>query len=106
MIAAHRNLIPDSDVKKRTFGGQAYNKNINTFNGTDPLFRLTRDSNGRFKDEDLAKLIQNAIESPAGAFGARGTPESLRIIEILGIEQSRSWGTCSVRFRSFRCHNH
>ena len=32
----------------------------------------------------------------AGAFGARGTPKVLRAIEILGIEQSRSWGACSV----------
>lgn len=57
---------------------------------------MVRDSNGRFKDDDLAELIQNATENVAGAFQARGIPESLRIVEILGIEQAREWGTCSV----------
>ena len=37
-----------------------------------------------------------ATEAPASAFKARGTPEVLRIVEIMGIMQARSWGTCSV----------
>lgn len=45
---------------------------------------------------DLAKIILDATEAPAGAFKARGIPDVLRAIEILGILQSRSWGTCSV----------
>lgn len=58
--------------------------------------RLTRDG-GRFKDADLAKILQNATAAPASAFKARGTPEVLRVIEILSIEQGRKWGVCTVR---------
>jgi hypothetical protein len=65
--------------------------------------RLKRDSKtNHFRDEDLARILQNATEWSAGAFKARGTPEVMRVIEILAIEQSRSWGTCSV-YR-FLCH--
>ncbi len=57
---------------------------------------LKRGSDGRFKDEDLAKLLQDATSNRAGAFKARGTPEALRLVEVLGIKQARKWGTCSV----------
>ncbi|KAJ6451412.1 heme peroxidase [Mycena sanguinolenta] len=40
---------------KRTFGG-----------------RLKRSADGKFSDDDLAKILQDATESPAGAFRARG----------------------------------
>jgi len=77
-------MIPDRDVRKWTFGG------------------LTRDSNGRFKDSDLASIIQNATEAPACAFKARGIPDALRVVELLGIEQARSWGASSLNeFRKF-----
>jgi len=61
------------------------------------IFVSLKRENGRFKDEDLAKVLHDATEARAGAFGARGIPECLRVIEMMGIEQSRSWGTCSVR---------
>jgi len=61
------------------------------------LYSLKRDDKGRFNDADLAKILQDATEWRASAFGARGTPEVLRVIEIMGIRQARSWGTCSVR---------
>ena len=58
---------------------------------------LTRDTEtGSFKDTDLAAILMNAIEDPAGAFKARGIPEVMRIVEIMGIEQARQWGTCTV----------
>ncbi|KAG6879814.1 hypothetical protein C0992_011365 [Termitomyces sp. T32_za158] len=80
---AHQALIPEPDVRKRTFGG------------------LQRQPDGRFKDDDLAQIIQNATEWRAAAYSS-GCPEALRIIEILGIEQSRTWGTCSLNeFRKF-----
>jgi linoleate 10R-lipoxygenase len=53
------------------------------------LFRsLTRDSHGKFPDEEITRIIQDSTESPGGQFRARGTPEALRIIEILTIEQA------------------
>ncbi|KAK0500480.1 heme peroxidase [Armillaria luteobubalina] len=77
-------LKPPDDIKQWTFHG------------------LTRGSDGRFKDEDLAKLLQDATSNRAGAFKARGIPEALRVVEVLGIKQARSWGTCSLNeFRKF-----
>ena len=57
---------------------------------------MKRDKDGRFDDAALAEILQDATGRPAGAFGARGIPEVLRVVELLGIEQARSWGTCSV----------
>ncbi|KAF5383694.1 hypothetical protein D9615_003624 [Tricholomella constricta] len=55
-----------------------------------------------FKDEDLAKLLHDATEYPAAAFRARGTPASMRLHEIMGIEQNRRWGVCSLNdFRKY-----
>ena len=61
------------------------------------LHSIKRDESGRFNDADIARILQNATEAPASAFKARGTPEVLRVIELLGIEQGRAWGTCTVR---------
>ncbi|KAH9175686.1 heme peroxidase [Lactarius sanguifluus] len=81
---ARRAMNPGPDVKKWTFGG------------------LKRSANGRFADADLARILQNATAAPAHAFGARGTPEVLRVVELLGIEQGRAWGACTLNeFRKF-----
>ena len=37
-----------------------------------------------------------STEQPAGAFRARGTPHVMRLHEIMGIEQNREWGVCSL----------
>lgn len=80
------------------------------------MFRLKRDADGRFDDGELpiratdplkfvvltgytvslAKILQDATESYASAFKARGIPEALRVVEMMSIEQGRKWGTCSV----------
>ncbi|KAF9070659.1 heme peroxidase [Rhodocollybia butyracea] len=63
---------------------------------------LKRDANGRFSDADIARLLQDSTSYRAGAFRARGIPDVLRVIEILGIEQARGWGACSLNeFRKF-----
>lgn len=64
---------------------------------------LKRDERtGRFDDGDLARLLQSATDDPANAFRARGIPAAFKIIETLGIRQSREWGVCSLNeFRSF-----
>jgi len=83
-VARSKLAIPIKDVKNWTFNG------------------LERDANGRFKDADLANILHNSTEARAGAFRARGIPEALRVIEIMGIQQARSWGTCSLNeFRKF-----
>ncbi|KAJ3920728.1 linoleate diol synthase [Lentinula edodes] len=63
---------------------------------------LKRQEDGSFRDEDLANLLKNATEHPAGAFRARGTPECMRLHEIMGITQNRAWGVCSLNdFRKY-----
>ncbi|KAG8883882.1 hypothetical protein FRB97_005720 [Tulasnella sp. 331] len=70
--------------------------NVWTFGG------LKRQANGSFNDKDLAEILKDAMEVPAGAFGARRTPHAMRIIEMMGIEQNREWGVCSLNeFRKF-----
>lgn len=64
--------------------------------------RLQRQSDGTFKDDDLANVLKNATDHPAAAFRARGTPASMRLHEIMGIDQNRRWGVCSLNdFRSY-----
>ncbi|KAJ7925601.1 heme peroxidase [Mycena leptocephala] len=58
--------------------------------------RLTRGTDGRFKDSDLARVLQDATSWRAGAYKARGTPQVLRVVEIMGIQRARLWGACSL----------
>jgi linoleate 10R-lipoxygenase len=57
---------------------------------------LTRKEDGRFSDADIARVLQDATADRACAFRARGVPAVMRIVEILGMEQARGWGACSV----------
>lgn len=62
------------------------------------IFGLHRGEDGRYNDDELSKVLLDAIEAPAHHFGARSVPEAMRIVEILSMEQARSWGCCSVRW--------
>jgi hypothetical protein len=58
---------------------------------------LQRQPDGRFKDSDLADIIKSCIEEPAHAFGARGTPASLRVVDIMGQLQAREvFNVCTL----------
>ena len=57
---------------------------------------LKRQEDGSFSDADLARVLQDATSHPASAFKARGTPAIMRLNEIMGMEQSRRWGVCSL----------
>jgi hypothetical protein len=63
--------------------GSTHPKNW-TFNG------LERNAQGRFNDEDLGKTIKDCIDEPAHAFGAHGTPASLKVVDLLGQLQARN----------------
>ncbi|KAL9625811.1 MAG: hypothetical protein Q9160_000131 [Pyrenula sp. 1 TL-2023] len=64
--------------------------------------RLARLESGRFADDDLARLWIESVEDRAGAFGAEHVPRVLKIVEMLGIEQSRQWALCTLNeFRSY-----
>ncbi|KAL0953741.1 hypothetical protein HGRIS_004930 [Hohenbuehelia grisea] len=82
--AARKIQAERPDIEHWTFGG------------------LKRKEDGSFRDEDLAQILHNATEHPAAAFRARGTPASMRLHEMMGIEQNRSWGVCSLNdFRKY-----
>jgi linoleate 10R-lipoxygenase len=50
----------------------------------------------------LAKILHEATETVACAYGARGIPAVTRVVEIMGIEQARGWGVCMMdEFREF-----
>lgn len=69
---------------------------VRTFDG------LERQADGRFKDADLARILKEAMDDPAGTFGARMVPKALKIVEILGINQGRKWQVASLNeFREF-----
>ncbi|GAA5948461.1 hypothetical protein JCM3765_004890, partial [Sporobolomyces pararoseus] len=76
------------DVKKWVFGG---------------LKRTGKDGTGKFSDDDLVRVLTEATEEVAGAFKARGVPEAMRIIDIMGMDTARNeWACCTLNeFRSF-----
>ncbi|GJN92760.1 hypothetical protein Rhopal_005798-T1 [Rhodotorula paludigena] len=64
---------------------------------------LERDAAGRFDDNELCRILTEATDEVAGAFGANHTPAIMRIIDVLGIKQARDdWSCCSMNeFRKF-----
>ncbi|KAG7449917.1 heme peroxidase [Guyanagaster necrorhizus] len=81
-ISAYSKIDPEP--RKRVFGDMA------------------RQADGTFKDDDLAQILQDATDKAAGAYRARGTPAVLRTIEVMGMEQARRWGCCTMNeFRDF-----
>ena len=67
-----------------------------------PFAKLQRGSDKTFDDAVLVEILTASVEDVAGSFGANGVPEILRSIEILGIEQARSWNLATLNeLRSF-----
>lgn len=64
---------------------------------------LKRGADGRYNDQDIANILVKAIEEPAGAFKARGSPAAFKVIDIMGIMQAReTWSVCTMNeFRNF-----
>ena len=58
---------------------------------------LERGPDGSFSDEQLSDLIKDCIEEPAHAFGAHGTPASLKVVDLLGQLQARDiFNVCTL----------
>ncbi|KIP05732.1 hypothetical protein PHLGIDRAFT_91744, partial [Phlebiopsis gigantea 11061_1 CR5-6] len=100
-----RELFPGKDLAKLTLDDlkKSYRSKMNSADPKAWAFGgLKRDAEGRFSDDDLAKIIQDATEWDAGAFKARGVPEAMKFVELLAIEQARKLGVCSLNeFRRF-----
>lgn len=58
---------------------------------------LKRGPDGTFDDAELGRIIKDCIEEPAHAFGANGTPASLKVVEIMGQLQAREiFNVCTL----------
>ncbi|KAG6838853.1 hypothetical protein C0991_007918 [Blastosporella zonata] len=82
--------LKDLGTVAKVFADVSPNATERTFAG------LQRGPDGTFNDDDLAAILHAATEHPGGAFRGRGTPPVLRLVEIMGIEQSRAWGVCTM----------
>ncbi|KAG6917742.1 hypothetical protein DXG01_001280 [Tephrocybe rancida] len=88
--------LRDLATVSKVFADVAPNPAQRTFAG------LQRGPDGTFNDDELAAILHAATEQPGSAFRGRGTPPVLRLVEIMGIEQSRAWGVCTMNeFRKF-----
>ena len=103
----YRSLFPGQDTDRLTL--QEFIAGVHTWEQSipeDPAERtiagFRRQRDGHFSDDDLVGLLTESIEDPAGAFGARNVPHVLRLVEVLGIEQTRRWKVASLNeFREF-----
>ncbi|KAI5806988.1 heme peroxidase [Geopyxis carbonaria] len=103
----YKSLFPGMDTDKLTLmqfimGVRKWEAGI----PTDPAERtfegLRRTKTGAFDDNDLVKILTESIEDPAGAFGSRNVPHVLKLVEVMGIEQTRKWKVASLNeFREF-----
>ncbi|KAI0078682.1 linoleate diol synthase [Panus rudis PR-1116 ss-1] len=100
------NLFPGADPDKLTINDmkakakdlQAQEPDVSHWT----FGNLKRNEDGFFNDAELAAVLNNSTDHAAGAFRARGTPQIMRLHEIMGIEQNRRWGVCSLNdFRKF-----
>lgn len=58
---------------------------------------LKRTADGTYNDADLGRIIKDCIEEPAHAFGAHGTPASLKVVDLLGQLQARNvFNVCTL----------
>lgn len=61
------------------------------------FYGLKRGPDGHFDDADLGKLIKDCIDEPAHAFGAHGTPASLKVVDLMGQLQARNaFNVCTL----------
>ncbi|KAF2808683.1 heme peroxidase [Mytilinidion resinicola] len=67
-----------------------------------PFADLKRNADGTYPDDGLVKILKEGVEDCANSFGANRVPAVMRAIEVLGIEQTRSWNLCSLNeFRQY-----
>jgi cytochrome P450 len=91
-ISWHKFVMIATDVENE----------LQALNPEDRPFAGLKKVDGKFKDDDLVEILVSSIEDCAHAFGANRVPPVMRVIEILGIEQARSWNLASLNeFRKY-----
>ncbi|KAL6705548.1 hypothetical protein ACN47E_006665 [Coniothyrium glycines] len=67
-----------------------------------PFAGLKRGDDGSLPDDGLVEILTSSIEDCANSFGPNRVPAVFRAIEVLGIEQARSWNLGSLNeFRKY-----
>jgi Animal haem peroxidase len=57
---------------------------------------IQRGPDGKFPDAALAEIMKKGTDAPAGAFGGRQVPASLKDVEVMGILHGRQLGVCTL----------
>ncbi|KAF2263245.1 heme peroxidase [Lojkania enalia] len=67
-----------------------------------PFADLKRNDDGTLPDQGLVDILVASIEDCANSFGPNRVPAVMRAIEVLGIEQARSWNLATLNeFRKY-----
>lgn len=105
---AYSNMFPGKDPKSLSQpeflqGLRTWGQSLPEDPQHRPFAKLKRDGpNHTFDDAALVEILTAGVKDVAGAFGANGVPEILRAVEVLGIEQARSWNLATLNeLRSF-----
>jgi hypothetical protein len=93
----------------KTIGKYEFLKTLDTvYKKTDPdpskrsFAGLARSQDGTLPDQGLVDILVSSIEDCANSFGPNRVPAVFRAIEVLGIEQARSWNLGSLNeFRKY-----
>jgi len=103
----YKRLFPGRDISQISFREllqrlDVWEKELSEDPQQRPFANLQRSRDGTLDDGQLVDILKTSIEDEAGAFGARNVPQILRAVEVLGIEQARSWNLATLNeFRSF-----
>lgn len=79
VMMIHGHKLMTTPAKEWTFGG------------------IKRGPDGSFSDVDLAEILKDCVDEPAHAFGAHGTPASLKVVDLMGQLQARDlFNVCTM----------
>ena len=115
----YQDIFPDDDPATMSLssfvqGIQKWEQGMNPDPGKRTFGKLKRQANGSFKDAELVKVLQESTEDIAGtltyrprrtfpltgeflgAFGASNVPAIMKAVELLGMEQARSWKVATL----------
>ena len=94
-------ICPDSQIEDLTLENmRAGNRRLDAETPVDPgqwvFGGFQRNAQGYFDDSDLVRTLTEATGEVASSFGPRHIPIALKAIEVMGINQARSWGVASL----------
>jgi len=103
------NNLFGPDVDPKTIDKETFLKKLSgvyELTNPDPSKRdfagIPRNDDGSLPDQVLVDMLTSSVEDCANSFGPNRVPSVFRAIEVLGIEQARSWNLGSLNeFRKY-----